>query len=201
MTIMRLTASPTVVFNTRDGKEAKLKDLIARDIQTRKDTPNAAAPSRFTVIARAPDSVVAQALISSAAGIAAAGIEVSAILFESETTFEETPQALSLLEIPGVICRVLRDQRFAAAHEQLVLNEGCVWIGDCMRRDPTKRDAFEMFHDGNKVAEQHATASFNRLWAHAKPVERAQATATAAHDLVIAGQPDQPINAPAATRR
>lgn len=201
MTIMRLTASPTVVLNTRDGKEAKLKDLIAHDLQTRRDTPNAAAPPRYTVIARATDSVVAQALISSAADMAAAGIEVSAILFESETTFEETPQALSLMEIPGVTCRVLRDQRFAAAHEQLVLHEGRVWLGDCMRRDPSKRDAFEWFHDGNKVAEEHATASFNRLWAHAKPVERIKSAATAAPELVIAGQPDQPTSAPAATRR
>ena len=201
MTIMRLSASPTVVLNTRDGKEAKLKDLIARDIQIRNATPNASAPSRYTVIARAPDSVVAQALISSAAEIAAAGLEISAILFESETTFEETPQALSLMEIPGVTCRVLRDQRFAAAHEQLVLNDGSVWIGDCMRRDPSKRDAFEMFHDGNKAAEQHATASFNRLWAHAKPVERIKSTATGAPELVIAGQPDQAASTPADTHR
>lgn len=201
MTIMRLTASPTVVLNTRDGKEAKLKDLIVQDLQTRKNTPNAAAPSRYTVIARATDSVVAQALISSAADIAAAGLEISAILFESEMTFEETPQAISLMEITGVTCRVLRDQRFAAAHEQLVLNDGRVWIGDCMRRDPSKRDAFEMFHDGNNGAEQNATASFNRLWAHAKPVERMKSAATAAPELVIAGQPDQPASTPAISRR
>ena len=201
MTIMRLTALPTVVLNTRDGKEAKLRDLIAHDLKTRIAAQNPGAPVRYTVIARATDSVVAQALVASAAVIAGGHLEVSAILFESETTFEETPQAISLLEIPGVTCRILKDQRFSAAHEQLVLNDGRVWIGDCMRRDPSKRDAFEMFHDDNFAAEQHATASFNRLWAHAKPVERMKSAATAAPELVIASQPDQPASAPTITRR
>lgn len=199
---MRLTASPTVLLNSREGKEAKLKDFIAQDISARRSgASNSLAPLHYTVIARAPDSVVAQALKAAGAGIADAGIEISAILFETEACFEETHLASSLLEMPNVTCRFLRDQRFAAAHEQLVLNEDSVWIGDCMRRDPSKRDAFELFHASNKAAALHASVSFNRLWAHAKPFSRVTGAAAMATALLIAGDADHPARCPAASRR
>ena len=53
--------------------------------------------------------------------------------------------AVSLLDISCGEFRVLGDPRFGAAHEQLVVGTH-VWTGDCLRRDPNKRDAFEVYH-------------------------------------------------------
>ncbi len=46
--------------------------------------------------------------------------------------------------IPGVTCRVANDRRLFDAHEQLVLSAKDTWTGDCMRRDPTKRDSLRV---------------------------------------------------------
>ena len=83
--------------------------------------------------------------------------------------------------------RMLTDLRFASAHEQLVLGQGRVWIGDCMRRDPAKRDAFEMYHDNHVSTAAHATASFSKLWDKSVSLTRIVAT-TVATDLILAGQ-------------
>ena len=198
---MRLIASPPLILSCREGKEAKLKDFIAQDLAARKDGARDGAALRYTVIARAPDSIIAQVLRAAAADIAAAGIEISAILFESETCFEEVHQPCSLVDEKSIDCRFLRDQRFAAAHEQLVLSDSKVWIGDCMRRDPSKRDAFELFHADNKTAAMHATASFNRLWAHAKSVQRVAGASGMAPGFLLAGDTEKPANRHPAGRR
>jgi hypothetical protein len=198
---MRLTASPALVLNSRAGKEAKLKEFILQDIAALQAAGRGAMPVRYTLIARAPDSVVAQTLKAVSSDIAAAGIEIAAILFESETCFEETHLPSSVLDIPDITCRFLRDQRFGAAHEQLVLSGNRVWIGDCMRRDPSKRDAFELFHNDDQAAARHASLSFNRLWAQAKPVHRVAGASALAPALLMAGDAEQPALRPVAARR
>ena len=199
---MRLNASPPLLLSNREGKEAKLKDFIAQDLTARKeDGAHDGAPARYTVIARTPDSIVAQVVRAAAPEILAAGIAITVVLFESEASFEEIPQVASLIDVAGVECRFLRDQRFAAAHEQLVLNTSRVWIGDCMRRDPSKRDAFELFHADNQPAALHASLSFNRLWALAKPVQRVAGASSIAPGFLLAGETEQPAERPAAGRR
>ncbi|MEO0729875.1 MAG: hypothetical protein AAFY64_05800, partial [Pseudomonadota bacterium] len=60
------------------------------------------------------------------------------------------------------------------AHEQLVIAGRAVWIGDCMRRDPIKLDAFEQFIDSDAEAVQWARVAFDRLWEMSQtPCERA----------------------------
>ena len=55
--------------------------------------------------------------------------------------------------------------RLIEAHEQLVLGPETCWIGDCMRRDPAKCDAFENFIEDCGEASGCAIVSFERLWA------------------------------------
>ena len=201
MTLMRLIASPTLILTNREAKEAKLKDFIAEDLAARKAGARDGAPLRYTVVARAHDSVVAHVLKGAAADIHAAGLAIAVVLFESETYFEETAPSASLLDVADIECRFLRDQRFAAAHEQLVLNTGRVWIGDCMRRDPSKRDAFELFHADNTPAALHASLSFNRLWDLAKPDQRMAGASSIAPGFLLAGETEQPAQRPASARR
>jgi hypothetical protein len=56
--------------------------------------------------------------------------------------------------------RWARDPRLIEAHEQLVLGAQTCWIGDSMRRDPTKCDAFESYVEGCGEAAGCALVSF-----------------------------------------
>ncbi len=146
---MRLPSPPRIVVVSREDKEAKLKAFIAEAIASRRETAIDGFGEAFTLVARAPDSPVAQALLAIAPEITAANIAIRVVLFETEPMSEDTINT-SLLDVGAIEVRMLTDQRFTSAHEQLVLGAGRVWIGDCMRRDPAKRDAFEMYHKSLK---------------------------------------------------
>ena len=146
---MRLPSPPRIVVVSREDKEAKLRDFIATALAARRDSALQSFGEAFTLVARAPDSPVAQAVLAMSAEIAAANIAIRVVFFETEPMSEDVVQA-SLLDVSGVELRMLTDLRFAAAHEQLVLGREQVWIGDCMRRDPMKRDAFEMYHEAQR---------------------------------------------------
>lgn len=57
------------------------------------------------------------------------------------------------------------DLRLLDAHEQLVLGRYSAWCGDCMRRNPSERDAFESFIRDDQVLSGWARKTFKRLWA------------------------------------
>jgi hypothetical protein len=63
--------------------------------------------------------------------------------------------------------------RITEAHEQLVVAGAACWIGDCMRRDPTKRDAFEQYRADDEAASRVAARSFEHLWRIAQPLSGA----------------------------
>ena len=187
---MRLPSPPRIPVVSREDKEAKLKLFIADALAARRGGAECFGET-ITLVARAPDSPVAQAVLAMAGEIAAANIAIRAVLFENEPMSEDSV-AQSLLDVGAIDARFLNDQRFASAHEQLVVGDGRVWIGDCMRRDPTKRDAFEMYHTGNVASASHAAASFAKLWDKSIPLNRIVSAKVAA-DFILAGQ--QPADA------
>lgn len=186
---MRLPSPPRIPVLSREDKEAKLKSFIADAIAARGDSADAFA-STITLVARAPDSPVAQAVLAMAGEIAAANLTLRVVLFENEPMSEECVTQ-SIIDFGAIDARFLNDHRFASAHEQLVAGAGHVWIGDCMRRDPAKRDAFEMYHTANIASAEHANASFLKLWDKATAVTRVVASTIAA-DVILAGQ--QPVD-------
>lgn len=181
---MRLATSPRILQAGRDEKETKLKDFIAAHLTALAASGTKAQNTTYTIVVRAPDSPAAKALTLLDHELVAAGIAVRVLLLETDTGGEEKG-GKSILELANAEIRLLNDPRFAAAHEQLVLGNGRVWIGDCMRRDPTKRDAFEMFHADNAAAARHADVSFARMWKLGKPAKRMKPVTT---QHVIAGQ-------------
>lgn len=195
---MRLPLPPRIPVDSREVKEAKLKVFIAEALAARAENASGTFGEVFTLVARAPDSPVAQALRAMAGEIAAANVAVRVVLFETEPLSEDCVSN-SLLDVSAFDARMLTDHRFAAAHEQLVLGQGRVWIGDCMRRDPAKRDAFEMYHDNHASTAGHAVASFTKLWDKSVSLSRIVAT-TVATDVILAGQ-QTPDASDAATRR
>lgn len=177
---MRIASTSRLVQDIRADREAKLKAFIVAD-----------HTGALTLVARNPESPVAQALRTAIAENADLVATTRVIFFE--TTCDDAAAA-SLLDVANLDVRTLSDARFGAAHEQMVLTANRVWIGDCMRRDPSKRDAFEIYHSDNTAACQHAAASFAKLWAAAAPVKRATAPAVAA-ELVAAQSAEAPLAA------
>jgi hypothetical protein len=161
---MRIASPSRPVMMSRTDKEARLKSFIAEALTSRGE--GSARDVCLTLFVRNPDSPVARALLAAwTEGL----IESSRILLlVGETTVEE-PSAQSILDIPGVDCRVLADRHFGPAHEQLTVGHSRVWIGDCLRRDPTKRDAFEIYHGNDPTNCMFALASFEKLWSRARP--------------------------------
>ena len=189
---MRIAPPAPAVVANRGEKEAKLRELIAGSVAGN-------GRNAITLVARAPDSPVARALTAAAKEIEAAGIAMRVVLFEIESSSDETTP-LSLLEVAGIDVRVLADPRFAAAHEQLTLGGSALWIGDCMRRDPSKRDAFEMYITGDAKAARHAECSFAKLWAAAKPLKRV-VTGSVAPEVIDARKTAKSKAARAVSRR
>lgn len=121
------------------------------------------------LIARSPESPAAQALLAAPAAIFNTG--APRIIF---TRLANAPCVPGLPDAMALSInrqfRLLDDPRLLDAHEQMVLGTDCAWIGDCMRRDPMKRDAFEKFADGCAITAGFAIRSFEHLWAMARPV-------------------------------
>ncbi|MGI9404467.1 MAG: hypothetical protein ACR2OF_08185 [Hyphomicrobium sp.] len=155
------SSSPSICVSSEE-KVAKLSEFISDDVQRRTASKPEAKDGCYLLIARSLDSPVAQSLLALAPQIAAAGITVRTI-FSALEPGQET-------ELPGD-CRVFRDPRLLAAHEQLVLGPACAWIGDSMRRNPQKRDALEHYSTGCAQTAQLAKTSFERIWRAAEPVK------------------------------
>ena len=63
-----------------------------------------------------------------------------------KTYFTENDPAEELAALAPAEIRWAKNPRMLDAHEQLVIGPNSTWMGDCMRRDPTKRDAFQSFN-------------------------------------------------------
>jgi hypothetical protein len=143
----------------------------------------------YLLIARSPESPVAQALRAHAIGLVAMGIRTRAIFSEIDRAHAGALPAP--FAQPGE-CRVVRDQRLLSAHEQLVLAPDYAWIGDSMRREPSRRDTFERFAPASAEVAMQATRSFERLWRATVAIESVPAmpAAIASHLTgLAAGQP------------
>jgi len=192
---MRFANSPRLLHIGHEDRQAKLKEFIGEDLAARRAAVSDA--HCYTLLARAPDSPVARAMAMLANELADANVSVQAVLLDLDSLNDE-PGRPSLLDLANAEVRQLTDVRFTAAHEQMVLSANRLWLGDCMRRDPAKRDAFEIFHDVNVAAAQHACVSFTRLWAGAQPIRRVRPLAP---ELVMAGHMTDAISVERLTRR
>ncbi len=108
--------------------------------------------------------------------------------------------------IDALAIRTAQNSRLLDAHEQLVLGSASSWTGDCMRRDPRERDAFETFGGDNVELAVWALKSFERLWRGARPLNgdgkrRLSANSKSGMDDLVAGEGAIPNALVAATSR
>src|SRR6202790_4000349 len=142
-------------------KVAKLSAFIASDIDTRTGRGLYAAGGGYLLIARSPVSPVAIAMRDHASSLARSGIRIRAVFCEVELGQGAATVAAAPFALPSE-CRIARDTRLLSAHEQLVLAPDRAWIGDSMRREPSKRDAYESFAAGCAETATNAARSFEK---------------------------------------
>jgi hypothetical protein len=148
-------------------KVAKLSAFIGEDLDARAAHGLHVTGGCYLLIARSPESPVAQALRAHADRMESLGIRVRAIF--SEIDQSNPVDQTAPFGVPSE-CRLARDPRLLAAHEQLSLSPAVTWVGDCMRREPGKRDALERYAGSCAQTGAHASRSFEMLWKATAPV-------------------------------
>ena len=97
-------------------------------------------------------------------------------------TMPENDPVQEMADLAPIEVRWAANPRFLDAHEQLVIGESASWTGDCMRRDPEKRDAYQSFNSNCLEATGWARISFERLWGSAEPLAVVDASEFATSD-------------------
>lgn len=130
-----------------------------------------------TLIARSPASPVARALMAVTSELNALHISLEVAFARLEPSeYMNEWAALARTEPgrhPAVILRWAARQPLLEAHEQLVLGLNMSWTGDCMRREPETRDAYELYDTFHVEAAARSTQSFRALWNACQPVPAA----------------------------
>ncbi|MDX2308887.1 MAG: hypothetical protein NW216_11660 [Hyphomicrobium sp.] len=149
----------------KEEKEARLAEFLGDSFKAL-DADTSSHPV-VSIVARGYDSPVVAALASQSALLSHAGILVRLLVVNEEasvpTAFADISRTLKV--------RVGSDHRIHDAHEQLVFGDRVVWIGDCMRRDPAKRDAYECYSRDCAETAIFALRSFERLWKLGRPAK------------------------------
>jgi len=144
----------------KEEKEARLTAFVAEQLAVA--IACNAHGRDMTVLALSFDSPVLKAVAAQAAAIRAAGLRVRVIAVLAEGASDVVTSLLA-----GVDVRSACDGRLLDAHEQLAVGDKVAWIGDCMRREPTKRDAYEIYSADCAESAALAHRSFDRVWSFA----------------------------------
>jgi len=157
---MRLRPPLRVSISRHEEKEQSLKEFLRRHIG--KSGSERVLFCDLEVVARSLDSPLIRAITALGEEIAAAGLTVRLIFAQLDG--ETAPKAWARSVPFAHEIRWAKHPRLIEAHEQLVVGPEACWIGDCMRRDPAKCDAYESFVEGCGEAAGCAAVSFERLW-------------------------------------
>ncbi|MBO0741240.1 MAG: hypothetical protein J2P51_07420 [Hyphomicrobiaceae bacterium] len=165
---MRLRPPLLVSVTRHEEKEHKLQEFICQHLNGLEQGGDRRLASHLLIVARSLASPLVRAIAGLTHEIAASGRPARMILAHiyGEPQPEDWGRAITFShEI-----RWAKHPRLIEAHEQLVLGPQTCWIGDCMRRDPAKCDAYESFVEGCGEAAGCATVSFERLWLACQPL-------------------------------
>ena len=164
---MKQTAPDRMDVVKKEDKEARLTAFVRKDLEQRRAGADTTGCGDYRLVLRSAESPVARALAGLASELSAAGIGLRVVLAQVSTdTIDADIQRIASFA-DGV--RVVRDIRLLDAHEQLVLAPTTAWIGDCMRREPSKRDAYECYAENRADVAGWAATSFERMWLIGRP--------------------------------
>lgn len=146
----------------KEDKENKLKSFINKILQN--TSINLPDKLELTVLARACDSPVLKALLMERDRLQELSCHIRIVVVNRDPEATRELQAF-LKEVSSFVGS---DARLLDAHEQLTIGQSCSWIGDCMRREPSKRDAYECYSEECRETSAYALKSFDRVWNHAQ---------------------------------
>ncbi len=152
----------------KEEKEARLLSFVEQTLASAGECDELPHTQEILILARSPASPVARAVRDAAETIRAAGLSVRCVYTNTATADED--QAHGDADLIAGCVRLTHDARLLEAHEQLVLGHADAWIGDCMRREPGKRDAFECYAPGEPELAAWARLAFEKIWRAAEPV-------------------------------
>jgi hypothetical protein len=178
---MRPTNPPFRPFETKEERENNLREFIREAL----DETAGGRADAISVLARSPSSPVVAALLAlseelATRGIGAAVVLAGGTLAAANETWNLTFNSNFVHEI-----RLTSNPRILDGHEQLIVGERSVWYGDCMRRDPAKRDAFNSYLPNDPAAARAGRFAFQCLWQSAHSLYRNSALSS-----VVVTSPD-----------
>ena len=163
---MQAKSPPRMQVVKREEKEAKLQSFIVEQFELLAQSGGFNEQRECLVVALSTASPVVRAL--SRAGIEGALANVKVRLIVADVSGSDPLNELEGLS--SVAVKWANNSRLLEAHEQLVLSDTCSWTGDCMRREPSKRDAFECYAEDCAETASWGRTSFDRLWAASEPL-------------------------------
>lgn len=181
---MRPKTPPFRPFETKEERESNIKDFIRGAL----DDATAGRDDAIALLARSPTSPVVAALLALTDELVERRIGAAIILAGGATAAEDETWSLSFNAQFVHEIRLTSNPRILDAHEQLIVGDRSLWYGDCMRRDPAKRDAFASFLRDDAGAVRSGRFAFRQLWRGAQSIYRNQALAS----LVVTASSDDP---------
>lgn len=161
---MTSIAKPRMDVVKREDKETRLNSFILNHLNASVARTGA---QDWLLIARSPESPVVVALSNLAPVLQRSGIKVQALFTQCAPGSIDQSNAANVPFASDV--RFTNDLRILDAHEQLRLDATTSWVGDCMRREPAKRDAFECYATGCAITADWSAKAFERLWSKGEP--------------------------------
>lgn len=163
---MRDTKPSGLQVINKDEKESRVIEFLEAYLAGRAAEDNN-TPAEFLLVARSPESPVCLALATLASELRSQSVSVRMVLTAIDGNVALAGSESGLVETGS--CRIISDVRLYEAHEQLVLDEQTCWVGDCMRREPARRDAYENYSTGCLETARSASATFKHLWSLGQP--------------------------------
>jgi hypothetical protein len=165
---MRANNPPFKPFETKEERESLIKSLILGSL----DESTEGRVDAIALLARSPSSPVVSALLALSDELAERRVGASIVLAGGILAAEDETWSLSFSGKFVHEIRLTANPRVLDGHEQLIIGDRSVWFGDCMRRDPDKRDAYSAFHRDDPIVARRSRFTFARLWLGAQSIYR-----------------------------
>ena len=181
--------APFIDIVRLEDKETKLKAFIKTVLEQACERETSEGDQVVLLVARSIESPVAKAVASLVReGAIAVPLRTILALTPREDADAGMIETFNLLvgANGGANGKVIKDARLFDAHEQLVLGPAASWVGDCMRRDPMKCDAYECYAAACAKTAGWALTSHERLWAVSQD----------ASEMVFVQRESQPVALP-----
>jgi hypothetical protein len=141
------------------------------------EQPTDLTARQVTIIARSPLSPVIQTLSSVADELSTRQIAVQVVFsdVDPENALRDAWTVISDLSKNsehGDLIRWANSPGVLEAHEQMILGQHMCWLGDAMRREPGRRDGFDMFDTDAPRTCRLGIQSFAAMWKFATPVPK-----------------------------